>query len=156
MKKPAQLRSRSFVVLTYCMYAPGAKGPAALLDSLFDRPALCICYLIFLSRWASRVWNIFEGNEDRESHHGRPPAWLSDGGLGDVLRANNFSAHFEHLLSFLPGHVGVKLDAKRGGEHLRRQIFGVIASLFVGLSTSMMFREIAICLVSALGDGHAY
>jgi len=36
--KGCQRRSRGFVVLTYSMYAAGAKSPAALLDSLFQLP----------------------------------------------------------------------------------------------------------------------
>jgi len=36
--KGCQRRSRGFVVLTYSMYAAGAKSPAALLDSLFQKP----------------------------------------------------------------------------------------------------------------------
>jgi len=36
--KGYQPRSRGFVVLTYSMYAAGAKSPAALLDSLFQLP----------------------------------------------------------------------------------------------------------------------
>ncbi len=35
LKKVRQRRSRSFVVLTYSGYAPGAKVPAALLDGTF-------------------------------------------------------------------------------------------------------------------------
>ncbi len=37
-EKGRQRRSRGFAVLTYSMYAAGAKSPAALLDSLFPHP----------------------------------------------------------------------------------------------------------------------
>ncbi len=33
-----QRRSRGFVVLTYCEYAPRVKVPAALLDDQFEHP----------------------------------------------------------------------------------------------------------------------
>lgn len=36
VQKVRQLRSRLFAVLTYSVYAPRAKSPAALLDSLFQ------------------------------------------------------------------------------------------------------------------------
>ncbi len=35
VEKVRQRRSRDFVVLTYCVYTPLAKAPAALLDRLF-------------------------------------------------------------------------------------------------------------------------
>ena len=35
VEKVRQLRSRSLVVLTYSVYVPRAKGPAALLDGPF-------------------------------------------------------------------------------------------------------------------------
>ncbi|MCH7615984.1 MAG: hypothetical protein IH978_09685 [Nitrospinae bacterium] len=38
VEKGRQRRSRGFVVLTYFMYAAGANSPAALLDSLFQKP----------------------------------------------------------------------------------------------------------------------
>ncbi len=38
VEKARQRRSRSFVVLTYFVYAPRAKSPAALLASFFDSP----------------------------------------------------------------------------------------------------------------------
>ncbi len=36
VEKVPQLRSRPVVVLTYSVYAPRAKSPAALLDALFE------------------------------------------------------------------------------------------------------------------------
>jgi len=36
VEKGPQLRSRAFGVLTYSVYAPRAKSPAALLDGLFE------------------------------------------------------------------------------------------------------------------------
>jgi len=36
VEKDRQLRSRAFGVLTYCVYAPRAQSPAALLDGLFQ------------------------------------------------------------------------------------------------------------------------
>ncbi len=36
VEKDRQLRSRAFGVLTYSVYAPRAKSPAALLDGLFE------------------------------------------------------------------------------------------------------------------------
>ena len=36
VEKRRQRRSRAFVVLTYCPYAPPAKDPAALLNDLFE------------------------------------------------------------------------------------------------------------------------
>ncbi len=36
VEKCRQLRSRVFGVLTYSVYAPRAKSPAALLDGLFE------------------------------------------------------------------------------------------------------------------------
>ncbi len=36
VEKGRQLRSQAFGVLTYSVYAPRAKSPAALLDSLFE------------------------------------------------------------------------------------------------------------------------
>ncbi|MCZ6799682.1 MAG: hypothetical protein O7F12_04265 [Nitrospirae bacterium] len=38
VEKVHQRRSRDFVVLTYSVYAPCAKFPAALLAGLFEQP----------------------------------------------------------------------------------------------------------------------
>ena len=57
LEKIRQLRSRGFVVLTYSMYAPGAKSPAALLDESFQGTPEGHCWMTFLSALKNRVFS---------------------------------------------------------------------------------------------------
>src|SRR6266849_9624866 len=74
-------------------------------------------------------------DEDRGRDDGRPEALLvSDGGLGDVLRADDLVGQPVDFLLFVPALIRVELEAKRGGEHFGGELLGVVAGDVLALA----------------------
>ena len=60
-------------------------------------------------------------------------------------------AHSPDVLAFVVAGVGVEVDAQDRGEHSRREILGVIASLLFGLTEAVVQRDISV-ESAVLGD----
>ena len=62
----------------------------------------------------------------------------------DVGGAHDFVGQAVDLLLLIPGTVGVGLHIQRGGEHLRRQFFGILSRRVFRLAIRMMLAEVSI------------
>ncbi len=71
-----QLRSRAFGVLTYSVYAPRAKSPAALLDGLFQPSP---------SSWHSPSIRLTRSKLLTQTRTPSSPSLISDGLLGRIV-----------------------------------------------------------------------
>lgn len=95
------------------------------------------------------------GEEHRDGDGGGPLAVLVPfGGLRHVEGLQDLPAHLEVFLPFIPRHVRVELHAERGGEHRRRQVFGVVPRLLLRLAERMVLGEITVLRI-VRGHGHA-
>ena len=70
---------------------------------------------------------------------------MAFGGLRDAA-ADELAAFIGdiQLFAFIPRRIEVKLDAKRGGLHRRRQIFGEIRRFFVRRAEAVMLADVAV------------
>src|SRR5689334_9460211 len=79
---------------------------------------------------------------------------VSDGGLRDVLRADDLVREPVDLFLLVPALVGIELQAERRGEHLGSEFFGVVAGDVFALPEAVMFGQVAVQLAVAR-DRHA-
>src|SRR5713101_2499485 len=84
-------------------------------------------------------------DEDGGAEDGAPQAALiADGGLRDVHGADDFIGDAVDLFFLVPGKVGIEFHVEGGCEHLRGQLFGVLAGNFLGFAEGVMLRQIAV------------
>ena len=95
-----------------------------------------ILYLMFPSQ-----------DEHGGSENCRPQSvFVSLGRLGDIGSGDEFSAGFVLFLPLVPILAGIKFYAQRGGQHRRRQVFGVIPRLLFRVAEGMMLAQISVLL----------
>ena len=86
-------------------------------------------------------------DEHGGSENCRPQSvFVSLGRLGDIGSGDEFSAGFVLFLPLVPILAGIKFYAQRGGQHRRRQVFGVIPRLLFRVAEGMMLAQISVLL----------
>src|SRR5215468_2422812 len=91
-------------------------------------------------------------DENGSRDDGGPESFLvADGGLGDVLRADDLVRELVDLLLLVPALVGIELQSQRGCEHLGRQFLGVVARDVLALAKAVMLGQVSIKIAIA-GD----
>src|SRR5437762_6043133 len=108
---------------------------------------------------APRNWKLETENwladEDGGGDDGGPQRFLiAHRGLRDVLSAHNLVREPVNFLVLVPALVRVELEAQRGGQHLGRQLFRVVAGRVFVLAEAVMLGEVAVQFIVAR-DGDA-
>src|SRR5713226_7381331 len=84
-------------------------------------------------------------NENCSPENGSPQAALvSDRGLRDVQRADDFIRNAIDLFFFVPRQIWIEFHVQSSREHFRRELFRIFAGDFFALAEGMMLREVAV------------
>src|SRR5262245_14889877 len=75
------------------------------------------------------------GGDDRRPQ----PFLVADGGLRDVLGANDLVREPVDLFLLVPALVGIEFEAQGRGEHFRGELLGVVAGNVFALAEAVMF-----------------
>jgi hypothetical protein len=96
----------------------------------------------------SSCWINFVDGELQDKYgsryHGSPQLlFVADRGLRDIQRTDDFIGNLVDLLFLIPACVRIEIHAKGGSQHLRGQLFCVIAGLFIRLPISVMLAQVS-------------
>src|SRR5215470_8596107 len=84
-------------------------------------------------------------DEDGGGDDGGPEAFLvANGGLRDVLRSHDLVRELIDLFLFVPALVWIELESERRRQHLRGELFGVVAGDVFALAKAVVFGEVAV------------
>src|SRR2546423_15590880 len=87
-------------------------------------------------------------DEHGRSDNGGPERFfVADGGLRDVLSADDFGGEAVHLFFFVPAFVGIEIETERRPQHFGGGLFSVVACRVFLLSEAVGFGEGAVKFV---------
>ena len=93
--------------------------------------------------------------QDCRCHNSCPHPVFPNTRLGDVARFDYLVTQFPLVKPLVIALVDIEFDAKDRGQHLRRDVFGVIPGRLVVIPEAVVFREVTE-EVPVLGDCNTY